>query len=134
MRKIVVDTSVLIDFSRAKTGPYPKLFELFKEGVCELCLPTVVISELWAGRSMSRKSVLSETIKMISMIERVELNEKIAMTAGELLRKKQVLGFDAIVAATALTLGAEVATQNEKHFKNVKELKIFNLKRDQEVI
>jgi predicted nucleic acid-binding protein len=128
MRKIVVDTSVFIDFSRAKTGLYSQLFELFNDGLCELYLPTVVISELWAGRSMSRKSVLSETIKMISKIERVELDEKIAKTAGWLLRKKQIRGFDAIVAATALELGAEIATQNEKHFKNVQGLRIFKPK------
>ncbi|OGM32470.1 hypothetical protein A2803_03295 [Candidatus Woesebacteria bacterium RIFCSPHIGHO2_01_FULL_44_21] len=127
MRKIVIDTSVFIDFARAKTGLYPQLFELFRDGICELYVPTVVIFELWAGSSMSKKTIVDETVRMLSKIKRVELDEKIAKKTGEIIRQKQIRGFDAIVAASALELGAEVATQNEKHFRKVKGLKLYQL-------
>ncbi len=123
--KIVIDSSVIIDFTRAGLGVLEFLVELKKVGKVEILLPTIVLAELWAGREVARDNLE----KLLSGFIQVELTEKIAKRTGEILRDKSASGFDSIIAATALECGAQIATRNRKHFSNVKGIKIFDLQR-----
>ena len=125
MKRVIVDTSKFIDYSRTEKGVYLDLYELFVEGACELFIPTVVLTEFWAGKDMNRKSNIDRAEEIFSEIKRIDADEKITKLAGELIRKQFVLGFDAIIAATALSINAEIATKNIKHFKKVPKLKLF---------
>ena len=122
--KIVIDTSVFIDFSRARVGIFKELINQSKKGV-DLYIPTIVISEFWAGDDMNIEENVRNAEKMFSRITKIPLSEDIAKKAGILMREKEVIGFDAIVAATALELGARVATSNQKHFSKIKNLKLY---------
>jgi predicted nucleic acid-binding protein len=121
--KIVIDSSVIIDFTRAGVGVFPNLFSPKNE----IYVPTIVISELWAGKSMNKKENRRILEKIIKAFRRVDLDEKIARKTGELLRSGVILGFDAIIAATALSINAQLATSNLKHFQKVKNLKFFKI-------
>jgi tRNA(fMet)-specific endonuclease VapC len=126
MDAVVIDTSVIIDHSRAGIGQFKELLELKMNDDVQLYMPTIVVSELWAGSESKTKTGLSKLNKILQPFELVELSIPIAKIVGELIRDKQVFGFDAIIAASALYLKARVATGNRKHFTKVSGLKLFN--------
>lgn len=123
--KIVIDTSVFIDFSRARVGLFKELINKSKENA-DLYIPTVVLSEFWAGDDMNDKTNVKNAERLFEKVIKIPLDEKIAKSAGELMRKKEIFGFDAIVAATALELGAQVATSNTKDFSKIKNIKLYS--------
>ena len=120
--KIIIDTSVIIDHTRANKGV---LLRLISSGV-QIYIPMVVISELWAGVSMNDKNNEKKIEKLIERFIEVDLSKESAKKAGELLRNNKLMEtIDAIIAATALELGAQVATSNKKHFSKIKNLKLY---------
>jgi len=124
--KIVLDTSVFVDYTRAKLGPLPFLINLAKQKRAILYVPSVVILELWAGASMVAQAEQRSAKKLMGGMKIVELTRQLAEKAGELSRQSRVEDFiDASVAATALYLDAELATANKKHFEKVRGLKLF---------
>lgn len=124
--KVIVDSSVIIDYTRAKLGPLKDLFELRRKDKVDLILPSVVIAELWAGEEIASEAGRNKLDKLLSKFEKENFTEDIARITGDLIREKTILGFDAIIAATVLYLGAELATSNKKHFVKVKDLKFFS--------
>lgn len=127
--KVVVDSSVIIDFTRAGTGDLEFFIGLRKAGKIELLLPTIVVAELWAGRELRGEIAKANLERLLSVFTQIELTEEIAKKTGEILRDGYAFGFDAIIAATALECGAKIATRNRKHFSDVKEVKIFDLQK-----
>ena len=125
MKKVVIDTSVFIDYERACLGSYEDLLVLRKKGECELYVPTIVVVELWAGGQMRHKRTQKIAEKMLIGVISIDLDEKIAKLTGELIRKKVVGVFDAVVAASTLYLDAQLATGNKKHFEKVEGLRLF---------
>jgi predicted nucleic acid-binding protein len=123
--KVVLDTSVLIDYFRADKGPLLDILQSKSSGGAYVFIPTIVISELWAGNSMSRKKEVQKVERLIKSFDVVDLNMQTAKLAGGLRRKKMVGGFDSFIAATALQLDAQLATGNRKHFEKVKGLRFF---------
>lgn len=122
--KIVIDTSVYVNYLRTKKGLYPYLIDLSQNTT--LYTPSIVIMELWAGISMNNDESVQDVKRMLRPTKTISLNRQLAQKSGDLLRNKQVADSeDAIVAATAIYLKAQLATQNVKHFKSVPNLKIF---------
>jgi len=130
MKKVVLDTSIIIDYLRTKQGLFPELALLEKTGSTLLYLPTVAVLELWKGNSMDMHGVESSVERILQITKDVPLSKQLAKKAGELIRKDTVSDFvDSVIAATALYLEAELATLNKKHFAKVKGLKIFKLQK-----
>lgn len=123
--KIVIDTSVFIDYSRASKGMYQELIDGAVEDKYDLYIPTVIFLEFWSGREMNNKINIFHADKLFLGINIINLTEDIAKKAGELIRNDEIGGFDAIIAASALEIGASVATSNKKHFSKIKNLKLF---------
>lgn len=123
--KIVIDTSVLIDFSRRGRGLFKNLIKGARENRLDLYVSTISVVEFWAGQSMKNKVKVKEAENIFSRMITISLDEKIAKTAGQLIRNGLIIGFDSIIAATALEIGAKVATNNVKHFSKIKNLKTF---------
>lgn len=128
MKRVIVDSSVIIGFIRTKKGEYLRLSELARSEKISLCVPSVVFLEIWAGSSMENPEVARNTKKTFSICKVYDLTKQIAETAGDLIRRNEVSAtIDAIIAATALYLDAELATLNQKHFAKVKDLKLFKV-------
>lgn len=124
--KVVIDTSIIIDYIRGSYGVFEDLAFLSKKKSIRLYIPTVVILELWKGKSMENKDVLSKMERMLRVCKVSPLSEQIAKQAGELIRKGIIIDFiDACLAATTLYLEAQLATRNKKHFEKVRGLKLF---------
>lgn len=123
---IIVDSSVIIDYIRADVGDLPNLLDNAKTGKIKLLIPTVVVLELWSGKSMDLIKNKKRVDLIFSSMEKVDLTETIAKRAGALIRDSYVHGgFDAIIAASALELNAKLATGNRRHFEKVKGLRLF---------
>lgn len=127
MTRVVIDTSIVIDFTRAGVGQFFGLMEAAKSGELELLIPTAVILELWAGKTMKFSKNQNEADKLFSGIKWIDLTESIAKLAGELVRQNSsTQPMDAVIAASALESGAYLATGNRRHFSRVKNLKLFD--------
>lgn len=124
---IVVDSSVIIDFIRAGVEYLPGLLDFAEKGEIKLLVPTVVVLELWSGKSMELVKNRQRVDLILASTERMNLTENIAKRAGTLLREEQVSGgFDAVIAASVLESEAYLATGNRRHFSRVKNLKLFD--------
>jgi len=126
VRIVVVDTSVLVEKIRMKKGFFDKLIDSSEQGKCELRTSSIVLTELWMGESMNYKSSVDDVEKILRPIITMTIDGEIGKKAGELIRKKQADGFDALIAATTMVYNAELATLNTKYFRNIKGLKLYN--------
>lgn len=123
--RLVIDTSILIDYLRGGIK-WEELLSGFERDA-EIYLPTIVIFELFSGKSTSDPRVAKEINNFIKFFQKVELTEKIAKRAGELFRdvSKNLDAPDYIIAASALELSATVVTFNKKHFEQIKNLNLY---------
>ena len=124
--KIVFDTSIFIDYLRGGTIG-EEVFDQIEKQNAQLFIPTMVIFELFSGKSTKDYSVRVKITKMIQDFKRIELTEEIAIMAGKLYREigKQVGTQDYIIAASALSIGASVLTLNQKHFQQIPGLDLY---------
>ena len=128
--KVVVDSSVFIDYVRARKGLLPQLTDLVRRKKLILYIPTVVILELWTGLSMSEKGNERKMKRLLRPTKAFPLTRQLAEKSGQLLRDKVIEEFaDSVVTATALHLDAQLATGNKRHFEKAKDLKFFKLQK-----
>lgn len=126
MVKVVIDSSLIIEKIRTDGGLFDSLIELQSDNKVVLLMSVVTIAELWAGQSMSKKMEIESVNEITKYIKRLIVNEDIAKMSGEIVRKYKIGAMDAIIAASTLEDGAELATLNLKHFKMIKGLKLYN--------
>jgi|SRR3989344_835712 len=125
--KLVIDTSVLIDYLRGGMKWEELLGKLEKDA--EIYLPTIVIFELFSGKSTAKQETASKINDFLGFFQKVELTERIAKRAGELFRdmNKNLGAPDYIIAATALELNAMLVTINTSHFKQIMHLTLYSI-------
>ena len=125
--KIVVDTSILIDYLR--DGTQWEDFLLTAPRNAELFLPTIVVFELFSGQSTKNVNVQKEIFELVEKFQKIDLTEKISKRAGELLRdmKFNLEVPDYIIAASAVEINGAVVTLNTKHFQKIPGLNLFPL-------
>lgn len=117
MSRLLIDTSVLIDHLRGDAGAAAVLVAAAARGD-ELWSVTVVRTEVLAGM---RRGEERATRSLLDQLRWREVDVELADLAGELARKflRSHPGVDTpdyLVAAAAQLLGAELKTQNVKHF------------------
>ncbi len=119
---ILVDTDVLIAHLRGVEAARTWLRRARTEG--PLAVSVVTVAELTGGmRSAERREVWA----LLAALRTVPATEVVARRAGELMREYRAshsgigLG-DYLIAATALSLGAELATLNVRHFPMIEGL------------
>lgn len=130
MRDIIVDTSIIINFTRGKDKIFQEILAYALSENAKVYIPTIVLVEIFVGKEMLDEKRENEVRKLLAKLERIELSEEIAILAAKLARESN-LPFDVadfVVAATALYLNAQFATKNVKHFKQIPKLKIFDFK------
>jgi predicted nucleic acid-binding protein len=125
--KLVIDTSILIDYLRGGTL-WEELVRNLKKDT-EIYLPTIVVFEIFSGKSTSNPKITKEVNNFLTYFQPIELTEDIAKRAGELFRdvNRNLGAPDYIIAASALELNATVVTLNKKHFEQISNLNIYPL-------
>src|SRR3990167_5313952 len=110
MQRVVVDSDIVIDFTRKANPLFRTLIELSAQKKIKLFIPSVVVAELVAGQETKNQEKLKD----------------LELLLGELLRDYQGLGLgDAIIAATCLSFDAKLATRNKKDFASIDGLRFF---------
>ncbi len=129
MQQVVLDSNIIIDFTRKASPLLRVLIEKSSKKEIKLLIPAVVVSELIAGQETREKAKKRDLEILFSKFEFIPMNYNLSMITGELLREYRKLDLaDATIAATALNLGAKLATRNKKDFEVIGGLKFFKLR------
>lgn len=127
MKKILLDTSVIIDFLRRLDKEKSLFYRVSDE---ELAISIITHSELFAGKSIWEKNDVRKSVEQtLSGLNIIPLTQDMSKKAGYIkAHKSQVSLIDAIIAATAIVNNLELVTLNIRDFEEIKDLKI--LKKD----
>jgi predicted nucleic acid-binding protein len=122
---VLVDSDILIEVSRGRRPDIvSRWLELSRSGDAVLYSP-VSVAELWAG---ARPNEYEATNNLFRALTCVPIDEEAGRQAGAYLRHYRkthgVHVVDALIAAGAVTNGAQLWTLNRKHYP-MKELAFF---------
>ena len=126
--KLVVDASILIDHLRGG-NTWKNLLSKIAEEEIELFIPTIVVFELFSGKSSKDSSISLKINKLLRSFQKIELTEEIARLAGELYRdvSKTLQVPDYIIAASCLAIKGSTITLNRRDFELIPNLDLYPL-------
>ncbi|MDX1999063.1 MAG: type II toxin-antitoxin system VapC family toxin [Thermoanaerobaculia bacterium] len=120
---VLLDTNLCIELIRGNEAVQRRLAECSAE---EVVLSAVVVAELVYGAARSRRLIenLETTLAFVSPFECWPFDNPAAIAYGQirvaLERKGATIGpHDLLIAATALSRGAAVATRNRREFERI---------------
>lgn len=124
MRKLLIDTSVIIDFLRRKDKENTLLYKLSKH---DLYVSIVTHTELYSGKSVwNKKEAREELEELFSGITVLPFITEISQKAGEIKahnHDRSIL--DCIIAATSFYHDLDLVTLNAKDFEAIKGINLF---------
>ena len=121
MIKVSIDTDILIDYSKDRDTVLDKLLS---EKNVELYVNPVVIAEFLADQNLVSQKKLNEALDFLSRFKMININKKIGIETGRIMRKIPSLNWkDAMIAACCLVENCRLATRNQKHFNKITGLK-----------
>ena len=112
----LLDTDLLIDFLRGRAEARALLgsYDVFSN---RPVVSVVSVSEIWAG---AKSAEAVATNALLSTMGQIPVSEKIAWAAGTFLNTYRsshgVEVADALIAASAVEIGATLLTRNVKHY------------------
>ena len=112
MADVLVDTDVFIDHLRARKEFEPRGDQVHYS--------VITRAELFAGRA-SEENVIQ---RLLSPFREVDVGRGIAEEAGRIRRATRIPLPDAVIAATATTLGLTLLTRNRRDFEQVRGLRL----------
>jgi predicted nucleic acid-binding protein len=123
-KRVLVDTSILIDFFRKKNRKKSILYKL--QGKHEIYISTITEFEFLAGVKEERTVSINSFFKNLEVIG---FDSKAAIIASSIYKdlksKNQIIEFrDIFIAATAIANRLPLSTLNIEHFKRVENLEI----------
>lgn len=124
MKKLLLDTSVIIDFLRRKDRKETLLYKLSAE---DLFISIVTHTELYSGKSIWEKQEAQRELEaLFSGVTILPLLPEVSKAAGEIKSQNHDASLlDCIIAATAVTQDIELVTLNIKDFEIISGLKLF---------
>ncbi|MBL7150684.1 PIN domain-containing protein [Candidatus Microgenomates bacterium] len=124
MKKVLIDTSVLIEFLRVKKKK--TLYERILTGKWRPVVSFITPAELWAGKSVWQDKNKTELLEnLLSGIEIIFPSPVTLKLTGKLRAQYQISLLDAFIAAAAIEQKLSLATFNLKDFKKIKEVKVL---------
>ena len=126
MENILVDTNILIDYSKSKSIFLKELLHKQTAGKVRLFINPVILSEFFTDSSLKNKIKYEYALEFITNFSVIDLNKKIGILSGEYRRNKAVDYIaDALIAATCIKNKFILATRNKKHFTKIKGIRII---------
>lgn len=117
MKKVLVDTSVLIDFLRRPKRRDSWYLNLAKQN--QLVVSLITVAEIYSGRSAQTKAGKKVLEGILAGVEIRIPNLNIAMTAGAMRAKLDLSLADAFIASLGIVAKLPLASFNSKHFAKV---------------
>ena len=131
----ILDTNICIYWLKGNRDIESKVLKIGFESVS---ISFVTLCELYFGayKSQKIKDNISNIEKLKENLNVVESNSVVCETFGKLkaslVKEGRVIDdADILIAACALEEGAVLVTNNEKHFKSIKELELENWMSDE---
>ncbi len=125
MNKVLLDSSVIIDFLRVKNKNSTILGQVANKNY-KLYISIISHTELYAGKRIWRlKRARKELEFVLSGIEVLNIDKIISKNAGKIRSDYNLEIADAIIAATVLSHKLALATLNIKDFEKINGLKLF---------
>ena len=126
MARIIVDTSVIIDFIRYKDKSKTIFHKLNQNN--DVYISIITHSELYAGKSVWEKSKARIILeKILSNLYIVGISENISILAGKISFEYNTSIVDAVIAATAISNKFPLATLNLKDFEKINGLSLYKV-------
>lgn len=127
MNNILLDTSILIDYSRRHDKYETVLVKLQQSGAI-LFASIITHTEIYSGKSIwEKKEIADEAENLFSGIQILPLDVELSQMAGGIKAHHKGTITDSIIAATAIKHKLELATLNIKDFDRIKGLKLAKL-------
>lgn len=125
MNKILLDSSVIVDFTRVKNKDSTLLQSLVNQNY-KLYISIITHTELFAGKSIwERSSAKNELEILLSEMSILPLEENISVKAGEIKAKYNLDLIDAIIGATSILHNLDLVTLNIKDFEKIRGIKLW---------
>ena len=127
-RRLLVDTSVIIDFLRKKKKAKSWLWKIKENYTC--FMSSITLFELLSGAKKDRH--FEDVDKITKWIESIDFNDEIATIAASILRnlkaQNQVIDYRNIfIAATAKHHHLTMATLNISHFERIEGITLLDV-------
>lgn len=124
MPNVIVDTDILIDFSRGNETAATWIAEL--EPTAKLAISSVTQMELFVGAL--NKTHLRDILQFLERYDLIHINENISLIAADLVLQfslsHKLRAADSLIAATAISLNYAFATKNQRDFRFIQALKL----------
>lgn len=128
--RLFIDTSIFVDLLRSRQVETSKsLFRSLQDGNTGFA-SVITVAELAVGAYRSpRRDALEKTLKLLSIVNVVDLSSDIAVNGGriyaDLMRRGEEVELnDCLIAATSLSLGInEIATRDLDHFSRIEDVR-----------
>lgn len=120
----VVDTNVFIDNLRGLESAR-RFFELiWNDSSRSMYYSAITEAELLSGKECENSEKVDRILELLSIGKKILVTNEIAKSAGAIRRKYNLTLLDALIAATALSLGCILYSRNIGAFKAIPELEI----------
>lgn len=128
MKKVFVDTDVIVDFTKKKNLILKTLLEQQLRRAVELYINPVVIAEFFTDQKFRRKAFLTKSQRLFTYFTLIDIDTKTGYLTALLLRENQALFLgDALIASTCIINKFELATRNTKHFQKIPHLILYKV-------
>ena len=126
-RRILVDTTILIDFLRKKKKEKSLLWKL-REEYSYIAISAISVFELFAGATDEQKE--NDVQVLLKWFDIINLNEEIAEMCGKILielrKSNKLIEYrDLFIGVSALFYDLKLVTLNIRHFDRIPELEII---------
>ena len=121
---IVINSDIFIDALRG-SDQAKELLKNLSAGK-EIYYSTFTVAELLSSKMCDDQKIRESTMKIFSVFENAPVDDIISRKAAYFRRKYSLLLPDAIIAATAHQLKADLLTANPKDFSRLKEIRVRN--------
>jgi len=125
-KKLMIDTSILIDYFRKKDKSKSRLVSHFRE-YDKIFISTITEFEIFNGASEAHKEFWETLLASLIVLDfnRVAARQS-AKTIVQLKSKRKTIDEpDLFIAATAIAYGLRLDTLNTKHFIDIENLNLL---------
>jgi len=119
---VVINSDIFIDALRGSDQAKELLKDL--SAGKEIFYSTLSMAELLSSKMCEEQKIREATMKIFSVFEKINVDDLISQKAAYFRRKYSLLLPDAIIAATAFSLKADLLTANPKDFTKVREIRV----------
>lgn len=120
---ILLDTNVIIYYLQGELSAVNKIEKLRQDG--EIFAVSIITKIELLSYPLISSEETEKIHKLLKECYIVYLNEMVAERVVELRKKYKILLADTIIATSGLAINAPLLTRNIKHFKKIKEIKLF---------